>query len=222
MSVILIIDTSNETAFVGISKDGIVLSKQINTEQNKHAAFVHIAIQEACKTAGVSLKDIDAVAVVNGPGSYTGLRVGLSTAKGLCFTLNKPLILLNTLFMMAASIKNHYLLTETRNDNKVLFCPLIDARRMEVFTAIYDFELKEVVAPMAMIIEETSFQSYLKDYLVAFGGNGCIKVEQMIQQDNTTYYEKPDYISEAAHFSEKAFKNKIFDDLIYSEPYYLK
>ena len=222
MSLILIIDTSNETAFVSISRNGIVLSEQINTEQNKHAAFVHIAIQDACTAANISLQELDALAVVNGPGSYTGLRVGLSTAKGLCFTLHKPLILLNTLYMMGAAIRKQYLQNNTGVNEKVLYCPLIDARRMEVFTAIYDAELNEVLEPTAMIIDEFSFQQYYNDHQIVFGGNGTAKVENILPDGNATYYKKTNYIAEAAYYAEKSYENSKFENLIYSEPYYLK
>jgi len=125
----------------------------------------------------LQLKDIDAIAVTNGPGSYTGLRVGLSSAKGLCFALNKPLILLNTLEVMAlASIE--------QPENSTLFCPMIDARRMEVFTALYDRNLSVVIAPCAMVLDNQSFIDKLANNKIVFSGSGSSKLQELNLGDN--------------------------------------
>lgn len=133
MPLILHIDTATNYASICISKDDVVLGFEENAEQKNHASFLQPAIKAMFAKCNFNLSDIDAVAVTNGPGSYTGLRVGLASAKGLCFALNKALILLNTLQVMAAaSIES-----KKEEDIDILFCPMIDARRMEVFTALY-------------------------------------------------------------------------------------
>ena len=221
MSLILIIDTSGENAFVCLSKEGILIAKKESMQQNQHASFVHIAIAELFNDVDFKLDNIDAIAVVNGPGSYTGLRVGLATAKGICFALNKPLILINTLFIMATAIRNLYVKNKEKKGNE-LFCPLIDARRAEVFTAIYNMDLSVVLNNTNLIIEENSFAEYLTNNFIVFGGNACNKVEQILTTDNASYYQSVNYINEACTEADKQFRDNNFDSLIYSEPFYLK
>jgi tRNA threonylcarbamoyladenosine biosynthesis protein TsaB len=142
MSLLLHIDTAVENASVCISKNGELIGIAENKNQKDHATWIQPAIQSLMKEAVYNLKELDAVAVSNGPGSYTGLRVGLATAKGLCFALNKPLITLSTLEVMTIAALNIPI------SNINYFCPLIDARRMEVFTAIYDISLKTILRHM--------------------------------------------------------------------------
>ncbi|MEI6184685.1 MAG: tRNA (adenosine(37)-N6)-threonylcarbamoyltransferase complex dimerization subunit type 1 TsaB [Bacteroidota bacterium] len=221
MSLILIIDTSGENAFVCLSKEGNLIAKKESMQQNQHASFVHVAIAELFNDVDFKLNNIDAVAVVNGPGSYTGLRVGLATAKGICFALNKPIILINTLYIMATAIRNLYVENNEIKGNE-LFCPLIDARRAEVFTGIYDIDLKVVMNNTNLIIEQNSFADYLSNHFIAFGGNACNKVEQILNTPNASYYQSISYIQEACKEADKQFKDNNFDSLIYSEPFYLK
>ena len=221
MSLILVIDTSGENAFVCLSKEGRILAIQESREQNQHASFIHVAIANLFNGQLYTLENIDAVAVVNGPGSYTGLRVGLSTAKGLCFALQKPLILLNTLKMMAIAIRNNYVANNEEKGNE-LYCPLIDARRAEVFTGMYDAALLEVLTNNNLIIDENSFGEYTDNHFIAFGGNACNKVEKVLINKNCTYYPVLNYNKEACEEAEKQFINNSFDSLAYSEPYYLK
>jgi len=221
MSLILIIDTCGDNAFVCLSREGNIIAKQENTIQNQHAAFVHPAIEILFKNTNVSIQDIDAVAVVNGPGSYTGLRVGLSSAKGICYSINKPLILINTLYLMAMELRNHYLKNNIANGNE-LFCPLIDARRMEVYTGIYDIDLKEVLQDTNLIIDKESFSNYSTNHLMVFGGSGSLKVMNCIDNKNCLYPDSSDYAEEACWIASERYKNNEFDSLIYSEPFYLK
>lgn len=221
MSLILVIDTSGENAFVCLSAEGKLLAIQESREQNQHASFIHVAITDLFKGLPISLEKIDAVSVVNGPGSYTGLRVGLSTAKGLCFALQKPLILLNTLKMMAKCIRNNYMATNDQKGNE-LFCPLIDARRAEVFTGIYNTEIEEVLSNTNLIIDESTFGEYADNHLIIFGGNACTKVEKVLQNKNCIYFPHLSYSKEACVEAEILFENKEFASLIYAEPYYLK
>ena len=175
MAILLHIDTATEFALVGFSKDGEVLAEQENLEQQQHAAFLQPAIQSLSKKLALRLQQIDAVVVSNGPGSYTGLRVGLASAKGICFALQKPLITLNTLEVMA-----HAALKAFPEAN--LFCPMIDARRMEVFTALYNQELDSVMPPQAMILDESSFADRLATARMVFTGSGQEKFHQICSQ----------------------------------------
>ena len=221
MSLILIIDTCGDNAFVCLSSKGSIIAKQDNSIQNQHASFIHPAIELLFKNAAVSLQDIDAVAVVNGPGSYTGLRVGLSSAKGICYSINKPLILINTLYVMAMALRNNFVNNNASKGNE-LFCPLIDARRMEVYTGIYDINLKEILQQTNLIIDKDSFSNYTTDHLIVFGGSGSLKVMNCVDNKNCLFPNPADYSQEACLIASERYKNNEFDSLIYSEPFYLK
>ena len=159
------------------------------------------------------MKDLDAVAVSVGPGSYTGLRVGLAAAKGFCYALNIPLITVNSLKIIAAAAKD-----ETID----FICPLIDARRMEVFTALYDKDLQEKNAPHALIVDENSFASLLVSGKILFCGNGIRKLQPFISNSNAFFSHK---MADASHLASLSFpcycKNE-FADLAYAEPLYIK
>jgi tRNA threonylcarbamoyladenosine biosynthesis protein TsaB len=174
MSVILNIDTSLETASVSIAKEGVILSVQTNAIQREHAAFVHVAINELLALVNFKPSQLDAIGVTLGPGSYTGLRVGLSAAKGLCYALNKPLISVGTLEMMAKDM-----ILQMENTTHCLFCPMIDARRMEVFTAIYDENLKEIITPHAKLLHPQSFAENYDENMMVFFGSGMSKWKDM-------------------------------------------
>lgn len=220
MALLLNIDTATEQAGVCLSNNEQVLAVRQTTEQKNHASFIQPAIKEMLAEAGYQLQDVDAIAVSAGPGSYTGLRVGLATAKGICFALQKPLIMLNTLQVMAvASIQANK--AALQNDKKVLFCPMIDARRMEVFTALYSAGLEEVMPPQAMILDETSFAAQLETNTIIFSGNGSLKAK-IIQHRNAVFGAMTYEIGEMAVLSSKAYTTKQFADLAYSEPFYLK
>ncbi|HQW93579.1 MAG TPA: tRNA (adenosine(37)-N6)-threonylcarbamoyltransferase complex dimerization subunit type 1 TsaB, partial [Ferruginibacter sp.] len=150
MSLILNIDTSSEKAHVSFAKDGSLLALLSSESQKEHASFLQSAIQQLCKTASIHLPEIDAVAVTAGPGSYTGLRVGMASAKGLSYALKKPFITMGTLDILARSAIDFF----PEQAEPVLFCPMLDARRMEVFTAIYQKDLKTILEPGALILDE--------------------------------------------------------------------
>src|SRR6187431_3411411 len=159
MALILNIDTAVDVASICLAKDGNVLTIAMNESQKDHASWLHIAIKEIFEKNNLALGSVDAIAVTGGPGSYTGLRIGMATAKGICYALNKPLISLNTLLMMAHAAKQ---------ENADLFCPMIDARRMEVFTAIYTKELEIVKDPVAITLNEKSFAEYFSNDSICF------------------------------------------------------
>jgi tRNA threonylcarbamoyladenosine biosynthesis protein TsaB len=213
MSLILNIDTAVDAASVCLEKDDKVLQLFINENQKDHASWLHPSIAEMLHNNRFTMKDIDAIAVSIGPGSYTGLRVGLSTAKGLCYAMNIPLITISTLEMMAIAVKN---------EADDLICPLIDARRMEVFTAIYDKMLQQLVAPQTMIIDENSFAKLLFSNKILFCGNGCKKLQKIISSPNATFSSTVGNASHLASLSHNRFRKKEFADLAYIEPLYLK
>ena len=216
MSVILNIDTAQETAFVCISKNGIPIFITENHTQKDHASFLHPAIEELLKKAAISITELDAIAVTKGPGSYTGLRVGMSAAKGLAYTLQKPLIAISTLEMMA-----HDILSIT-GDQESLICPMIDARRMEVFTALYDATLKEIYSPSAMILDERSFDDSLKSSCIYFTGSGSIKFQQICHHANAKFIQNKNLPFSMSVISQNKNEKKLFNDIALTEPDYIK
>ncbi len=223
MPLLLNIDTATEHASVCLSKDDTILGLIESTEQKNHASFVQPAIQELMSSSNYQLKDVDAVAVTSGPGSYTGLRVGLASAKGICYALEKPLILVNTLEVMAQSILSYYQSIGQSIDPSVVLCPLIDARRMEVFTASYNPSLQEIEAPHALILDEHSFSSLLQTHTVLFSGTGHQKLKEIISNPAAIFLDIIQH--NASHLAIRsliAYQSERFADLAYSEPLYVK
>jgi tRNA threonylcarbamoyladenosine biosynthesis protein TsaB len=177
MSYILHLDTAIQAAHISIAKNGIVIAQQSNEAQKDHGTFLHIAIQHMLQHMAIDIHEIDAIAISAGPGSYTGLRLAFATAKGLCFTLNKPLITINTLEIMAATAKHFWIQAEHKTE--VLFCPMIDARRMEVFSAVYNYSLNIVYEPAANVIDENYVQNLLIKQPILFVGNGADKFKKI-------------------------------------------
>jgi len=213
MALILNIDTAVETASICLAKDAEVLSFAKNENQKDHAAWLHIAIKEIFEKNNLELRSVDAVAVTGGPGSYTGLRIGMATAKGICYALNKPLISLNALLVMAYAAKD---------ESADLLCPMIDARRMEVFTAIYSKELQLVKDPAAITLNENSFDEYLLNNSICFFGNGSNKFQAIKKSQQAFFSDVKTDASSMILLSEKRFAEKEFADLAYAEPLYLK
>jgi tRNA threonylcarbamoyladenosine biosynthesis protein TsaB len=216
MNYILNIHTTSEKAIVNLCKDKVVLETLVNDNSKKHASFLHTAIHHILQQHDILPTTLTAVGVTGGPGSYTGIRVGLATAKGLCFALKIPLMILNTLELMAFSAM------ENIGDKNALYCPLIDARRMEVFTAVYDTGLKPVIPPSAMVLEGNSFYD-LPEKPVYFFGSGAEKFKNFISPN--TFYSFPNdaVTSEAlAAFSSDKFQKNQFENLITAEPIYIK
>ena len=210
MALLLNIDTATESGSIALSRDGKIAMVMVNEDQKDHAAWIHNAIDEMMTQSGHSLKELDAVAVTAGPGSYTGLRVGMATAKGLCYALHIPLITESTLKMMARAA------LETIQQKDVLYCPMIDARRMEVFTAIYDADLNEVLKPQPMILDERSFSDQSN---IIFFGSGSQKFKSL---SNASFADVRYNASHLAALAHNKFEMKDFTDLAYAEPVYLK
>jgi tRNA threonylcarbamoyladenosine biosynthesis protein TsaB len=221
MSVILQIETATTSCSIALAIDGHVLAfKQVN-ERNIHAEVITIFIDELINTAGLTYNDIDAVAVSCGPGSYTGLRIGVSTAKGLCFALDKPLIAIETLEAMAYGVINDKAITI---DEDTLLCPMIDARRMEVYCALFNNQGLKIRPTAADIIDEHSFSEFLSNHKILFFGDGADKCEAVLGVNNSAQF-LPDFVNSATYLTQKAaekFKKKEFEDVAYFEPYYLK
>ena len=220
MSLLLNIDTAIDTAYISIAKNGIILEEASNKDQKEHAAFLQPAIQLIAKKAGISLRELDAIAVVSGPGSYTGLRVGMASAKGLCYALKKPLITITTLKILTYQIIEEMDISAITNNT--LFCPMIDARRMEVFTTIYNKALNIELLPCSMIVDENSFSNFLFHNNIFFFGNGAPKCENILRHKNAHFKNSiynPLYMSILAN---EEFKKKQFSELAYTEPFYIK
>jgi tRNA threonylcarbamoyladenosine biosynthesis protein TsaB len=220
MSIIINIDTATEAAHVSIARDGVIVQQAFNTNQMDHAGFLQVAIKDILSKAGINFSQVDAIAVTIGPGSYTGLRVGLSSAKGLCYALNKPLIAIGTLDVLAKSA----LISpeKVKFKSKTLLCPMIDARRMEVFTAIFDQSLQTILSPCAVILEEISFKELLIKGSIAFFGNGSQKWQTIQLSNNAIFIDVTINPLAMSELSQNKYTNKDFADLAYTEPAYIK
>jgi len=224
MAIILNIETSTEVCSVSLAKDGETLFQNESSEGLNHSQLLTVFIEDLFKENKVDFNQLDAVAVSKGPGSYTGLRIGVSVAKGLCFGLNIPLISIGSLSSMAdqvASNMNEYFRVE--NEEKVLICPMIDARRMEVYTALYDSNGETILPVVAEIIEENSFAEHLNTYKILFFGNGAEKCRTKITHSNAVF-AGPEKTSARfmQNLSEKKYNLQQFEDVAYFEPFYLK
>ncbi len=217
MAKILQIETATQTCSVALAVNGETIAIKEETSTNIHARSLTLFIQDVMKQASLTFHELDAVAVSKGPGSYTGLRIGVSTAKGICFAMDKPLIGINTLAMMANGFFN------ANPGYTGLVCPMIDARRMEVYTALYHKNL-EVESPVeAKIIDENSFKSILEQYKVTFIGDGALKCMAALQGPNSSFSDA--IYNSAAGISKlalAAYQQQKFEDVAYFEPYYLK
>lgn len=222
MATILHIETSTDVCSVALTTESQVLDHRENYEGQTHATLLSQYVKEMLDyTRSRDLK-LDAIAVSIGPGSYTGLRIGLSEAKGLAFGLQLPLIGVNTLQLLSVSTMfNHFIDVD---GDKLLYVPMIDARRMEVYTAAYTPALNAVLEPQAMILDEHSFETLLEqDYQLVLMGNGSDKARQVLSRDGVRFIEgiKPVAVDMLA-LAEKAYREKNFIDVAYSTPLYLK
>lgn len=219
MSLILNIDTSGAVASVSLARQGKLVGIKENEAQSEHASFLQPAIKQLLQDVGISVETVDAVAVVNGPGSYTGLRVGLASAKGICYALDKPLITIGTLPLMAKAALGHVLPADNPH---LLLCPMIDARRQEVFTAIYNTNLEIVLPAQAHILNNDSFVATLLQNRVLFFGNGAAKFESFNQHANAMFAGLYNNSLALCSLGNELFLRKEFTQLAYCEPLYIK
>jgi len=219
MAYILNIETATNICSVSLAKDGkLVLLKETN-EPNLHSSQLTVFIEQLFEESGVEIKKLGAVAVSKGPGSYTGLRIGVSVAKGICYALGIPLISISTLQAMAFGMEKQI----NEKDNNSWLCPMIDARRMEVYSAFYDMNNSLMRDISADIIEIDSYQDILKEHKVYFFGNGAEKCKTEIKNENTVFIDDDSCSSNnMIELSYKKFTKQQFEDTAYFEPFYLK
>jgi tRNA threonylcarbamoyladenosine biosynthesis protein TsaB len=219
MALWLHIDSATGEACISLWENDKNLAELLHTDQKSHASFLQTAIIDILEKTGKRPEDLDAVSVSGGPGSYTGLRVGLASAKGICYTLNKPLVLLNTLEIMAQK------LILSRNDPAAfVYAPMIDARRLEVFTALYDHTLNTLIPPGAYLLDGKDFEQPFLDQnkTVCFAGSGTLKWQEICPKGQFDFVSLPSG-SQAQHLlAQKYFDQKRFADVAYSEPLYFK
>ena len=216
MSLILNIETSTKNCSVSISRNfDIIQSKSLLSEKHSHSEILTLFIQDIFKKSNLKLSDLDAIAVSKGPGSYTGLRIGVSTAKGLCYSLDIPLISVSTLQAMSLGISNN-------NPHYDLYCPMIDARRMEVFSAFYDSENHQIREVRADIIDENSYVSFLNKKILFFG-DGSEKCKEVLTRENSHFLDNifPN-ANDMVEISYQKYLQDDFEDVASFEPYYLK
>lgn len=214
MSYILNIETATTNCSVSLSKEGeTFILKEDYGNGYSHAERLHVYIEEVLEQANLSLKDIEAIAISKGPGSYTGLRIGVSTAKGLCFAADKPLVSISTLESLSHQVKVE----------DGLIVPMLDARRMEVYSAVFDANHKQIRDVQAEVLDETSFADYLANGKVYFIGNGVEKTKTLISHPNAIFIEgKLPSANEMSSLTFDKYKKDDIEDVAYFEPYYLK
>ena len=215
MALILLIETATKSCSVSLSSENkIIACKEEVNKQYSHTEKLNIFIESLFRNTDFFIKDLDVIAVSKGPGSYTGLRIGVSTAKGLCYALDVPLISVSTLKAMAFGM--------AKKEKSDLYCPMIDARRMEVYNAFYNSTNKEIRGIQADIIEADSYQKEL-DKKVLFFGDGAQKCKQIIQHPNAKFLDDIFPSSkDMLEIANEKFSEKIFEDVAYFEPFYLK
>lgn len=219
MSCILNIETSTETCSVAVAQDGGIIFEKINHEPNSHTKYLAKFVEEALSFAESHAIPLDAVAVSSGPGSYTGLRIGVSTAKGICYGKNIPLIAIPTLKLLCVKP----LLSDDIEDENALLCPMIDARRMEAYTAIYDRALREVRQVQADVIEVDTYKEWLDKGLVYFFGNGAEKCKEILTHPNARFIDNIIPTAKSMlPLAELAIAKGNYEDVAYFEPFYLK
>jgi tRNA threonylcarbamoyladenosine biosynthesis protein TsaB len=214
MTFILNIETATKNCSVSIAKNGeVVVVKELNDLNYSHAEKLHPFIEEVLKEAKIEIQTLAAVAVSKGPGSYTGLRIGVSAAKGICFSIDTPLISIDTLTSLATSI------TVVEG----VLVPMLDARRMEVYSAIFSSDYQQTRKIEAQIIDENSFSEVLEKGKVTFLGDGAAKCSEVITHKNAFFVDdKFPSAKEMATLSFEKFKKNEFEDVAYFEPFYLK
>ncbi|HYG03529.1 MAG TPA: tRNA (adenosine(37)-N6)-threonylcarbamoyltransferase complex dimerization subunit type 1 TsaB [Chryseosolibacter sp.] len=215
MALILSLETSTDVCSVALHDNGDLLKELSLHEPKAHAARLAPLIDELLRSQQTKISKLQAVAVSSGPGSYTGLRIGTSTAKGICFALNIPLIAVPTLELLAFSVKSANL--------SDLLCPMIDARRMEVYCAVYDNRLELIRPVQALEVDESSFSELLNDKRVLFFGNGAAKSVAALNSPNAVLVENiTPSASKLGIVATQKFKDRKFEDLVDFAPFYLK
>ena len=213
MSLLLHIDTALGKATVSLAAGETLIAVKENQDMRDQATWIHTAIQNLLQENGYTTASLSAIAVVAGPGSYTGLRIGLATAKGLCYALHIPLITINTLELIAQA---------AQPQATDLVCAMIDARRMEVFMALYNKAGEAIIEPEAKIITADSFADILDQRHILFAGNSNAKVSSVIKHPYAVFLENNYTVTDICAFANRMYQNGSFTGLAYAEPYYVK
>lgn len=221
MAKILSLETSGTILSVALADGGTVVADRVCREPRMQASLTAPLVKEVLDACGLKAKDLDAVCVSKGPGSYTGLRVGTSTAKGICFGAGVPLIAVSTLDILASIPDHSYVIPDLIGDLTAIV-PMIDARRMEVYTAVYSPAGERLTEIEAKVIGPDSFAAELAAGPVLFIGDGALKCQAVLDSPNAIFREAFPLASAMAPLAEKAYKEKQFEDLAYFEPFYLK
>ena len=220
MERLILIETSTALCSAALAEDGVITSYRESSAPKAHASLTAVFIQEMLEEKGLTIADCDAVCLSKGPGSYTGLRVGVSTAKGLCFGSGKPLIAISTLDILVAQ-------AQIPEDLKYIV-PMVDARRMEVYAAVYEIaaqagnDVRQITETAPAIIDENSYSDILEKGKVLFIGDGAGKCADVIKHPNATFVQCWPKASAMLEPAMKAYKEKRFEDVAYFEPFYLK
>ncbi len=218
MATILLIETATDVCSVGIASNGKLVCVEESFVKNAHASQLQVLVEKAIQKATITLNQINAIAISIGPGSYTGLRVGLSAAKGYCFALNIPLIAIDTLESLAYQASKH-----TDFNNQGYLIPLLDARRMEVYTSVWDASLNKIKDVSPIILDAFSFQEYLSKGDCFIFGSGAEKFKAICNATNLIYlHEIYSSVKGMAGIAFNCFQENRFADIAYIEPFYLK
>jgi tRNA threonylcarbamoyladenosine biosynthesis protein TsaB len=224
MALILSLETSEKVCSIALSENYDLIGTLDIKEEKSHASMLTVLIEKLLHEKDIDIKELDAVAISKGPGSYTGLRIGMSVAKGICYALNIPLISVNSLQIMCIGlVQSGKLKKMDKPTDNVILCPMIDAKRMEVYSALFDLNAEIVSEIEALTVNESSFKEMLNSKLVIFFGSGVGKCKSVIQHQNAYYIEN--FFPHASYMISIAFdsfsQNK-FENVAYFEPYYLK
>lgn len=218
---ILCIETATSVCSVSLCHENLILGLKESHIDKSHASLLTVFIEELLSEHKISAELLDAVAVSKGPGSYTGLRIGVSTAKGICYGAGIPLLAVSTLKSMYHGIVDKY--HDYPGINNTLICPMIDARRMEVYSSVFNYEGEEVRGVKAEIINNESFGDLLKQSPVLFFGNGATKCKELIKHPDAIFEDGYELSAVSLALpAQIALENKKFEDIAYFEPYYLK
>lgn len=219
MAFLLALETSSTICSVALFQDELLLGISELQIEKSHSSHITVLVEQLLHNCQVSLKQLSAVALSGGPGSYTGLRIGSSTAKGLCYALGIPLIEVSTLYALAVTAIMH-----TPQAAEYLFCPMIDARRLEVYSCLLDYNLKEILPVKPLILEETTFKEYSDKSKIIFFGSGAAKFKLLVSQPASAHFLehiKPSAYSMGQLALHKYQQNN-FENVAYYEPFYLK
>jgi len=223
MALLLSLETSTQCCSVALHDDGVLVTSKIIETPRSAASQLAVMIDEVFHSANRKPQELKGVIVAAGPGSYTGLRIGVATAKGLCYALNVPIVSMNTLELMAYQfLETDTVKKYTKGDN-VILCPMLDARRMEVYCALLDHNLNYIEEVQAKIIEEDSFKDILKSTTIFFFGDGADKCKEIIKHPNAHFsHGLIPLASSLGEIGYKKWKEAAYEDLVSFEPFYLK